>query len=491
MRCPVCKVGTMNSPPDGQESYIICNECESIHLTYKPLPHQARFHADPHKFKGFFGGFGSGKTRTGAEEITQHILSTPGGMTLIGAQTKPQLDQTAKKMFFDVFPRILIEDYHKQREEVLCKNGHIVLFRPLDDEGKIRSLNLSAFWIEEASEVKYDIFVQLQTRLRNTATKRHLGILTSNPDMGWIKTEFLLKSDKIYNAMTKYYQNPDEINKAFSSHIAPTSLNPYLPPDFMESVTKGKPQWWVERFFYGSFEATEGLVFPEFSKHIVDPFSIPRHWERVFAADFGLRDPTVLLAGAIDPDNGILYIYDEHYESGRSIKYHAEKMNQMLKPIRPGLIRYIVGDPKGKAKSERDMRSIFDYYAEYGIYFKPGINKIEDGILKVYSYFEMNKLKIFSTCRNTIREGLNYKYKPQDLDSRKNPDEKPLDKDNHAMDALRYMVAELPDDPEMLKNFSYFGSNYYGMQGPSQDHLPFALRDDDISEPSKEWVYYY
>src|SRR6185437_13765129 len=115
-----------------------------------------------------------------------------------------------------VFPEFMVEDYWKQKDMVLCSNGHVVIFRPLDDEGKLRSLNLTSFWIEEASEVKYEIFVQLQTRLRNKATKYHQGILTSNPDMGWIKTEFLMKAGRIENAEREYYQNPEEVNPAFS-----------------------------------------------------------------------------------------------------------------------------------------------------------------------------------------------------------------------------------------------------------------------------------
>ena len=490
MKCKVCKQGYMVPPKDEQESYLICTECESIQLTYKPLPHQAAFHRDPHKFKAFFGGFGSGKTRTGAEEITRHILETPNGATLIGAQTKPQLDQTAKDMFFKVFPSIFIEAYHKQKDEIICTNGHKVLFRPLDDEGKIRSLNLSAFWIEEASEVKYDIFVQLQTRLRNEATDRHLGVITSNPDLGWIKTDFLLVSDKIYNAHTEYYRDPTKVNKAFSSHIAPTHLNTYLPPDFEETISKNKPEWWIKRYLQGSFEHTEGAVYPNFADHIIQPFEIPKHWERIFSADFGLRSPTVFLAGAIDPIEGVVHIYDEHYEAQRPIHYHAKKMNQMMEGIPRGKIRFIVGDHKGKARTEKDMRSIFDYYAEYGIFFNPGINKIDDGILKVFSYLDMGKLKIHANCRNTINEGVNYKYKPQDLKSERNPDEKPQDLDDHAMDCLRYMIAELPDDPENLINPSYANDYYINSNEYGQDHLPFALRDYD-EETVEDWSVWY
>jgi PBSX family phage terminase large subunit len=492
--CPQCHFGRMKESEqrddDGSPIYLTCGECETVQLTYLPMDHQNEFHSDGAKFKGFFGGYGSGKTRTGAEEVVQHILNTPSGMTLIGAETKNQLDQTAKDMFFKVFPDFMIEDYWKQKDMVLCTNGHVVIFRPLDDEGKLRSLNLTCFWIEEASEVKYEIFVQLQTRLRNKATKLHQGILTSNPDMGWIKSEFLLKAGRIENAERKYHQDPDEINLQFSVHIAPTHLNIYLPDDYVETTSKGKPEWWVKRFMYGSFEHTEGMVYPSFSSLIIPSFPIPKHWVRLTATDFGLRDPTVMLAGAIDPHKGELHLYREHYEAGKSIKYHAEVMKKkILDEIPSGKIRAMVADPKGKAKSEKDMRSTYDYYAEYDIFFEPGINKIEDGILKVFSYMEMKKVFIHDTCRKTIWEGTRYKYPKQDLASDKNASEKPVDKDNHAMDCLKYMIAELPDDPSDLVNLSYNRQEYYG-KVENDGWLPHALQEEETHEVY-DWSQYY
>jgi phage terminase large subunit len=421
----------------------------------------------------------------------QHIINTPNGMTLIGAETKNQLDQTAKDMFFKVFPDFMVEDYWKQKDMLLCVNGHIVIFRSLDDEGKLRSLNLTCFWIEEASEVKYDIFVQLQTRLRNKATKHHQGILTSNPDMGWIKSEFLLKAERIENAERKYFQEPDTINPAFSVHIAPTHLNTYLPPDYVDTTAKGKPEWWVKRFLFGSFEHTEGQVYPMFANLIIPSFEIPKQWERITASDFGLRDPTVMLGGAIDPKKGELHIYREHYEAGKSIKYHAGEMKKkILNSIPQGRLRRMVADPKGKAKSEKDFRSTYDYYAEYDIYFDPAINKIEDGILKAFSYMEMKKVWIHDNCVNTIREGVNYKYPKQDLMSDKNPTEKPVDKDNHAMDCLKYMIAELPDDPTQLVNLSYNRNDYYGNTISEQNYLPHALQEEP-EESWNDWSVYY
>ena len=493
-KCPQCGFGSMiassQQDDDGASIYLECGECGTVQLCYVPLPHQDDFHADTHKFKMFAGGYGSGKTRTGAEETVQHVLNTPNGMTLIGAETKNQLDSTAKDMFFKVFPDFMIEDYLKQKDILICKNGHTVIFRPLDDEGKLRSLNLTSFWIEEASEVKFEIFVQLQTRLRNKATKYHQGILTSNPDMGWIKSEFVLKAHEIRNSETEYHQLEEEINSHFSVHIAPTYLNTYLPEDYWESTAKGKPDWWINRYLKGSFEHTEGQVYPMFAEHVVTPFDIPERWERWAAADFGLRHPTVMLAGAVDPNSGILYIYKEHYQKETPLHEHAAIMNkEILKPIPPGRLRKIVGDPKGKARNEKDMRSTFDYYAEYGIYFEPGINKIEDGIIKVFNYFTLGKVKIFNTCRMTIWEGTRYKYPKQELLEKKNSSELPMDKDNHAMDALRYMIAELPDDPHQLLNESMNRAEYYGTRN-EDTWLPHALQEEQ-KEEWEDWSVYY
>jgi hypothetical protein len=47
-------------------------------------------------------------------------------------------------------------------------------------------------------------------------------------------------------------------------------------------------------------------------------------------ADWGIRDPTVLLMGAIDPDNGITYIYDEYYRPNLPVPEHARHMLEMV-----------------------------------------------------------------------------------------------------------------------------------------------------------------
>ena len=117
--------------------------------------------------------------------------------------------------------------------------------------------------------------------------------------------------------------------------------------------------------------------------HIVDPFIIPPNWKHIFGVDFGLRDPTVMLAAAIDPVNGVVHIYNEHYASEKPVQYHAKKMKEMLDEVTPGMIRGMpVADPKGQNRGA-DFRSYFGHYQEYGLYFKGGNNKLELSLIHI------------------------------------------------------------------------------------------------------------
>lgn len=422
------------------------------------------------------------------------VTTTPNGTSLIGAATLPQLEQTAKKDFLSMLHPSLVAYTSAQKNYIDLVNGHRVLFRPLDDSGKARSLNLCYVWVEEASEVNFDYITQLQTRLRNHATDHHQMILSSNPDLGHVRSEFLMKADAIVGSDRNYFIPEEDKNPNISVHIAATSKNYHLPRDYYQSTAYGKPRWWVERYLNASFDYAEGAVYMDFMDHVIEPFNIKEKitkegWRVIGGSDFGIRDETVLLLAAIDPNEGVCYLYEEYYKNGLPVPKHAENMNKMLEPLPYGSLMKLMADPSGKRKGMNDMRSLFDHYREYGIFFTDGNNRIDAGIAKVNAYFSLGRLKIFKTCVNTIREGINYKYKPQELAAEKNLDEKPIDKDNHAMDSLRYLVNELPDDPDRLKSKSYTNGNKVKND---ESYLPFALQSPTNDTYSKnDWYNSY
>lgn len=488
--CLSCHKGNYQEPSNGQEWHVTCSMCSAILFVYVPMEHQSAFHSDPHQYRLYAGGFGSAKTSTCAADIIQHVISTPRGMTLIGAATFPQLEETAKKTFMEMFPKELIDVWSEKHQRLTALNGHRVVFRPLDDEGKARSLNLTAFWIEEASEVKYEFFVQLQTRLRNTAAKHHLGLLSTNPDQNWVKTEFLLRSDVIEGGDVKYHvENP---NKNFATYIAETSKNKYLPPNYEATVAEGKPDWWIRRFLKGSFENKEGLVYPQLEDNFIEPFDIPKHWPRYMALDPGINHPTAVLWAAVDEKEGKVYFYDEHYETDKPVNYHSRIINNKNKDVPQGIFRSMVGDPKGKTRTGHDLSSVFDHYADNNIYLQPAKNNIDDGIQRVYDFLDRGVLKFFKTLRTFRWEGQNYRYPERKVnDNRKDTYfDKPIDKDNHLMDTLRYIIMELPNDVKDLKNPMYQREKEMDTLRTSQSHLPFALQDEH-EETIETWLHYY
>ena len=488
--CPVCKAGHLE-PVEGKQ-YSICDLCSASYIHYKPQPHQRQFHQDRHTFKAIFGAYGSGKTTTAVNELIHHMLAVPNGRSAMLAPTMQMLRETSYKELLDYLPHTFIERevLSKGSEKIILKNGHELLLLPSDNADKIRSLNLTAFYMEEASNTKYDVFSELTARTRNKAAilydadgkrvskqNRLLGIICSNPDSGWIRTEILHKADKVFS--DKFYPQDPNHNPFMSVHLHSSFQNKYLDEDFQARIGRGKPDWWVQRYLYGSFDYAEGLVYPQGVDNIIDPFNIPPNWKRIFGVDFGLRDPTVMLAAAIDPVEGVVHIYDEHYGAEQPVHWHATRMLAMMSKVPHGMIRGMpVADPKGQNRGA-DFRSYFGHYQEYGIFFKPGNNTLESGLMKVFTYFSLGKLKIHANCVNLIRELREYKYKPTDLDQDKNRGEKPIDANNHTMDAMRYIIQELPDDPDQVVNEVYFttGESYAGAS--RQDHLPWELRDNE------------
>ena len=169
-----------------------------------------------------------------------------------------------------MLPLAFIRRQDKKDNVIELINGYEIMFRSFDDEQKLRSLNLCHVFIEEANGVAFSIFTQLQTRLRHHATDKHKIILASNPDLNWIRTEILMKSERIYGTKEKYPQNYSEINPNISTHIAKTEMNTHLPEGYIESIKVGKAEFWVRRYLEGSFNFAEGQVYPQFSDSVVD-----------------------------------------------------------------------------------------------------------------------------------------------------------------------------------------------------------------------------
>lgn len=472
--CPHCKFSILEECTSFSgktcEFFVYCPNCNAYICTYKPMAHQAAFHRDEHQLKLYAGGFGSAKTYTCGMEFLSTVLQIPNSAGLMGAKTWGQVADTCLKFVTDNLPNKLVASSHQDKVSwyIDLINGSRISAKALDQEGKIRSANLSIIWVEEASEVAYEIIAYIQARLRNKVgffkgKNRLKMLLSSNPDVGWLNTEWLMKSDVIYyhgDVKDRYNVPLDKRDPAKVTHISATSANVYLPPDYEANLARNKERWWVNRYLKGSFKYTEGLVYPNFSDWFVEPFEIPAHWRRLTGTDFGRRDPTAHVVGAIDPINKIVYVYNEVEEvlDDKPLDFIVDLIKKA-----DDFPNYLLAfpnqaDPRGRNRSQVSGQSWFDAYREKGLIFVEAQDCERDSlaptIAKVATYAEHGRLKIFRTCTK-LRDALSkYKYPERKVGEDTNQGETPVDAHNHLPDALRYMMAPLPAFPANPDDFN-------------------------------------
>lgn len=498
--CPHCKYSRLEEciSFSGKvcEFFVYCPNCNAFICTYQPMPHQAAFHLDQHEFKLYAGGFGSAKTYTCGMEFLCTVLQIPNSAGLIGAATWGQASDTCLKFITDNLPAALVAKPNQDKVNWYLDliNGSRISAKAFDKEGKIRSANLSIIWIEEASEVEFSIVAYLKARLRNKnaffkGKNRLKMLLSSNPDVGWLNTEWLMKSSQIYyhgDVKDRYVVRPEDADPSTVTHISATSANVYLPPDYEEKLSRNREKWWINRYLKGSFKYTEGLVYPNFTEYFCEPFEIPAHWRRITGTDFGRRDPTAHVVAALDPVKKIIYIYHEVEESldDKPLDYIVNKIKD-ADDFPAYLLAYPhQADPRGRNRDQVSGQSWYDAYRERGIIFQAAQdcegNSIAPTIQKIFNYASKGRLKIFNTCRKIYTELSLYKYPERNVGDDKNQGELPLDKNNHLPDAIRYMMSPFPQFPQNPEDFSEIWRQT--VQKMERKYNPLSTDDDDSSD---------
>lgn len=187
-------------------------------------------------------------------------------------------------------------------------------------------------------------------------------------------------------------------------------------PHLVEARRSGKPSM-------GS-----GNVFPLAIEHILcEPFKIPDYFKRMFALDVGWNR-TACLWAAIDPQNDVVYIYDEHYAMEQQPPVHAAALRSRGKWI-PGVI-----DPASRGRSQVDGKQLMYDYQQLGLSLRPAINNVDAGISGLWQRMTTGNLKVFNTLPHFNKEYVLYR---RDLRGR-------IVKENdHLMDCLRYIQNNL------------------------------------------------
>jgi len=306
-----------------------------------------------------------------------------------------------------------------------------------------------------------DIYNFLRSSLRSVDTEIPVYMRsTGNPgNIGsqWVREMFV--DPAVPNTAFDINIDTPGGTKVITRRFIPAKLqdNPYLTQteDYYVMLAS-LPEVQRKQFLDGDWDAFEDSSFPEFNKsvHVVDPFEVPKGWQKFRAADWGYASPACCLWFAIDYDNH-LWVYRELYTKKITADVFARKILQLE---RGEYIRYGVLDSSTWSRRGDIGPSIAETMIQVGCQWRPSDRTPRSrisGKLEIHKRLKLSDdkkkepgLRVFSTCRNLIRT---LPILPLDEN---NPEDINTDAEDHAYDALRYGCMSRPMHTKYAEKFA-------------------------------------
>jgi PBSX family phage terminase large subunit len=321
-----------------------------------PTAQQQKFIDASEREQLYGGAKRGGKTVAGAMKAVLLSIMFPGNRGLIGRKDMTDLKDTSLTTFFDICPPELILDHHKGDRKIVIRTSDKpseILYRGLGDQSdveKAKGIDLGWSWIDEPSEIEEETYKMLRSQLNwqlpDGKRPPYMMLLTSNPEPGWVKRRFI---DNMIDGGVFIPSLPRD--------------NPHLPPGWENELRASYDADWVEKYLNGSWNVSEGSVFPELNEtvHAIDKVDF-RYMKFVSGMDHGSTGVTACVQVAIDADENV-FVLEEYYVSNQLISRHARDIKLMLDSY--GKQEYTVIDPSTEAKTlqgQYELRSVIDEY---------------------------------------------------------------------------------------------------------------------------------
>ena len=317
--------------------------------------------------------------------------------------------------------------YHVNNQEMIITNlhnGKQILFTGLYDTERLKSISprngvLEHVFIEEATETTYHGFKQLQKRLRGISDTAKFITLAFNPVLktSWIYKEFF---QDCWDESKNLYQSDTKL-------ILKTTYrdNKFLTKDDIALLESEKDPYYVDVYLNGNWGVLGKVIYCNWETQDLSKL-IPTFDNIYCGVDFGWNDPNAFIKLHIDNDRKIIYVFDEIYRRGITIPEFTEDIRKRITPSQ--LIFADCAEPR----SIHEMNQL-------GLRVTP-VKKGGDSILHGIKFLQRYKFIIDLNCQNFINEISQYHWL-EDKDG--NALEKPVDLNNHLLDATRYACSLL------------------------------------------------
>ncbi|MFE1770279.1 PBSX family phage terminase large subunit [Streptomyces sp. NPDC059008] len=300
---------------------------------------------------------------------------------------------------------------------ILGRVVHLVGAADARAEGRLRGMTAALAYADEVTLLPAAFFRQLLARLSAPGAKL---IGTTNPDSPrhWLRTDYLDRAGELDLAQF-HFQLAD---------------NPSLSEAYVAALAKEFTGLWRRRMILGEWVVAEGAIYDSYDeqRHVVDELpAMRRYWVGI---DYGTSNPfSAILLGLGDDDR--LYAVSEWRHDARAA--HRQMTDtQYSRAVREWLAALDVVpewtfiDPSAASYSTQLWTDGHPGVAR-------AVNEVLDGIRSVSVALGSGLLRIHRSCSGLLAELPNYVWSAEAADR---GEDKPLKRDDHSVDALRYAL---------------------------------------------------
>ena len=369
------------------------------------------FSADDKRLNFLSGSVRSGKTYVSLLKFAVDVVgkSPPGSQFLLCGNTLSTLKRNCLNVLLDLVGQNNFW-YSINRKEGMLFGRKVYLEGASDEtsEHKIRGMTLSGAYCDEITLFPQSFVSMLLTRLSTPNAKLYA---TCNPDSPshYIKTDYIDSTE--LDCATWTFALRD---------------NTFLTEEVLESMEREFKGVFYRRFILGEWCKAEGLVYPMYDNTV--PTEERPYTQYVVSMDYGIQNPTaMLLWGLCD---GVWYLVKEYYYSGRET--NIQKTDEQYYAD----LELLVGDlPVHEVIIDPSAASFIVLCRQKGRFsVRKAANAVLEGIQNTALCLARRTILVNDCCKNTIREFSLYSW-----NDKKDHDEV-IKENDHAMDALRYLV---------------------------------------------------
>jgi phage terminase large subunit len=318
------------------------------------------------------------------------------------SETMPHLKRGAIRDFLNIMQEHgYFQDANWNKSDYIYTfpNGNKIEFFSADMPSKVRGPRRDVLFINEANNVPYETFTQLEIR-----TKKIIFLDWNPVSEFWFYVDENnhpnIISRKDCDFITLTYRDNEALDKSIVATI---------------EARKGNKNWW-KVYGEGQLGEAEGRIYTGWQ--LIDEIPHEARLE-AYGLDFGYtNDPTSVVAKYYY--NGG-YIYDE-------IIYRKGMSNKQIADVLINEKQAIVYADSAEPKSIDEIKS-------YGIGIIPS-NKGQGSVLQGIQYVQDQQISVTKRSVNILKEYRNYLW-DEDKSTGQTLN-KPMDIFNHSMDAIRY-----------------------------------------------------